>query len=59
MQLIEEMVITIPIVHIKGNVYLIGAKKHSLEVRRNCLLIRIEPGFESFQEYIIKNDRYF
>lgn len=58
-QLIEEMNITIPILHLKGNSYLIGTQKHNLEVRRNCLLIRIDSGFESFQEYIIKNDRYF
>jgi len=48
LMLIEEMHITIPIIHVKGNTYLVGTQKNQLEVRRNCLLIRIDKGFESF-----------
>jgi len=56
---IIEMRITIPIVWIKGNLYLIGSQRLQLEIRRNCLLLRVAGGYESFQEYVIKNDRYF
>lgn len=56
---IHEMRITIPIVWIKGNLYLIGNQRIQCEIRRNCLLLRVGGGYESFQEYVIKNDRYF
>jgi hypothetical protein len=58
-QYIDEMNITIPIVWIKDNFYLIGSQTLICEIKRNCLLIRIGGGYESFQEYVIKNDRYF
>ena len=56
---IDEMNITIPIIWIKDNYYLIGSQRLICEIRRNCLLLRVGGGYESFQEYVIKNDRYF
>ena len=45
---IHEMRITIPIVWIKGNLYLIGSQRIQCEIRRNCLLLRVGGGYESF-----------
>lgn len=55
---IQEMNITIPIVWIHSSTYLIGFKKIHCEIKRNCLLLKVASGYESFQEYIIKNDRF-
>lgn len=58
-QYINEMNITIPILWVKDNYYLIGSQRLICEIKRNCLLVRVGGGYESFQEYVIKNDRYF
>jgi hypothetical protein len=58
-QYIDEMNITIPIMWVKDTTYLIGCQRLICEIKRNCLLLRVGGGYESFQEYVIKNDRYF
>lgn len=58
-QYINEMNITFPILWIKDNYYLVGSQRLICEIKRNCLLLRVGGGYESFQEYVIKNDRYF
>jgi hypothetical protein len=57
-QYINEMNITIPIFWVKDSHFLIGCQKIICEIKRNCLLLRVGGGYESFQEYVIKNDRY-
>lgn len=42
---IHEMRITIPIKWIKSNLFLIGSQRLSLEIRRNCLLVRVGSGY--------------
>ena len=58
-QYIDEMQITFPILWIKDNYFLVGSQRLIVEIKRNCLLLRVGGGYESFQEYVIKNDRYF
>ena len=52
-QYIIEMNISIPIIWIKDSLFLIGSQRLNCEIKRNCLLIKVGGGFESFQEYVI------
>ena len=47
-QYINEMNITIPIVWVRDSTYLIGSQQLICEIKRNCLLLRIGGGYESF-----------
>mmetsp|Transcript_38688 Transcript_38688/g.58863 ORF Transcript_38688/g.58863 Transcript_38688/m.58863 type:complete len:133 (-) Transcript_38688:643-1041(-) len=58
-RVVEELKITIPILHIRGSLYLIGAVKVNCELKRNFVLIRTGGGYEKFEEYVPNNHRYF
>ena len=57
--LIKELNVRVPIVHIKGSQYLIGLNKCLCEIRGNIVMIRVGGGYESFKSYISKNYKYF
>lgn len=51
------MGITIPIIHVKGQVYLIGCQKQIVKFQSDNLILRIGGGYEKFDEYIPNNHR--
>jgi len=55
---IQETNITIPIIWIKKDLYLIGSTRLSCELKRDSLMLRVGGGYEKFEEYITKNLRY-
>lgn len=56
--IIEQHKITIPILHIKDRLYLIGSQRMTCEIKREILMIRVGGGFEKFFEWVPKNHRY-
>lgn len=56
---IVEHSITIPIIWIKKDLYLIGSNRLSCELKRDTLMLRVGGGYEKFEEYVPKNLRYF
>jgi hypothetical protein len=57
--LVEVHEIKIPIINIKDNKYLIGVNKKSCELKGNKVLIRVGGGYESLQDYVLKNQKHF
>lgn len=55
--MIDEMNITIPIVWIKGSMYLIGINKIDLSKKGEFVTARIGGGYEKFESYIEKNHK--
>jgi hypothetical protein len=53
--LIIEMNIKVPIIHIKDHSYLIGTNRCLCELRGKNVMIRVGGGYEKFSVYIIKN----
>jgi len=51
--------ISIPIQHIRGQLYLIGSGKNTCDLKRNALMIRTGGGYERFDEFVPGNHRYF
>ena len=51
--------ITIPIMHIKQKLYIIGSQRINLDVKNDQLLCRVGGGYEKFHEYVPKNSKYF
>lgn len=56
-KMIEELRITIPIVWIKGKLYLIGINRINLEFKGEHLIAQIGGGAQKFEMYITKNHR--
>ena len=56
---INQLGLTIPIIWIKGKLYLIGSSRMSCELRNTQLMVRVGGGYEKFEEYVPKNTRYF
>jgi len=56
-QLIEELNITIPIIHIKGSLYLVGINKIHLEQKADYVIAQVGGGYQKFEPYIIKNHK--
>ena len=56
---IREHSITIPIIWIKKDLYLIGSNRLSVDLKRDTLMLRVGGGYEKFEEYVPKNLRYF
>ena len=57
-KMIDELKITIPILHIKNELYLIGPNRMNCDLK-NDLMVRVGGGYERFCEYIPKNHSYF
>lgn len=58
-RLITQMGITIPIMHVKGQVYLIGTSKCIIQNRADQIMVRVGGGYVPFDEYIPNNHRLF
>jgi len=58
-QLISDIEITIPIVWIKQNQYLIGSTIFSLEIRKDQLQMKVGTAWENFENHVAKNHRFF
>lgn len=56
-RLIEEHNITIPIVHIKGSLYLVGINKIHLEQKADDVIAQVGGGYQKFEPYIFKNHK--
>jgi hypothetical protein len=54
-----ESNISVPIVHIKGQVYLIGTQKVIIQFRNDLLMVRVGGGYSSFDDYLANNERIF
>lgn len=50
--MIENMRITIPIMWIKGSLYLVGINRINLEFKGEHIIAKIGGGFEKFELYI-------
>jgi len=49
--------ITIPIVHIKNDLYLFGHQRVNIQLKAGNLSLRIGGGYHTFEEYIPKHQR--
>ena len=47
--------ITIPIIHIKDNLYLIGSQRMNIKLERNQLMVRVGGGYQKFEDYVPQN----
>lgn len=56
-RMIEEIVITIPIVWIKGSLFLVGVNKIHIEMKAEDVIAQVGGGYEKFEEYIKKNHK--
>ena len=50
---------TIPILHIKDRLYLIGHNRMTCNLINDNLMVRVGGGYEKFIDYVPKNHRYF
>lgn len=58
-ELIKSLSVTIPILHIKERLYLIGHNRMTCDLRQDNLMVRVGGGYEKFIDYVPKNHRYF
>lgn len=58
-ELIKSQSITIPILHIRERLYLIGHTRITCDFKNDNLICRVGGGFEKFIDYVPKNHRYF
>jgi hypothetical protein len=58
MIIIKNFDIKIPVIHLKNDIYFIGLYKVECEYRNNQVFIKINEHYESFNKFIIKNERY-
>ena len=56
-RMIDEMGITIPIVWIKGTLYLVGINKIHMEMKADDVIAQVGGGYEKFELYIKKNHK--
>lgn len=55
--MIEEQQITIPIVWIKGSLFLVGEKRIHLNLKADEVIANIGGGYEKLEIYINKNHK--
>lgn len=58
-KMIKENNVTIPIVHIKGSLYLVGTSRVNLVLKREFVLVRTGGGYQKLYEFIPQNNRFF
>lgn len=56
-RMIDEMVITIPIIHIKDKLYLVGIQKIHMDMKAEDVIAQIGGGYEKFELYIKKQHK--
>lgn len=50
--------ITIPIIHIREKLYLIGSGRMTCDIRSEQAMVKVGGGYEKFEDYVAKNERY-
>jgi hypothetical protein len=58
-QIIKNQNITIPIVHIKDTLYLIGSQKVNLVAKRDSVLVQRGGGTEKLENFLANNNKNF
>lgn len=58
-KIINDYNITIPIVFIRGSLYLVGTNRVNLIMKREFVLVRAGGGYIKLYEYIPQNNRFF
>lgn len=58
-EIVKMQNITIPIVHIKESLYLIGSQKVNLVIKRESILVQKGGGTEKLEAYISNNNKIF
>ena len=58
-RLIEENQITIPIIHVKGKIYLVGSSKSIIQYTNDNVVLKIGGGYQKFDEYIPAQEKFF
>ena len=53
--IIEEWIVTIPIVHIKNNLFLIGCNRVNCDYKFNSVLVKVGGGSQKLIDYLHKN----
>lgn len=56
-KIIDDLKITIPIVWIKGKLYLVGVNRLHLELKAGHVIAQVGGGYERFDIYITKNHK--
>lgn len=50
--------ITIPIIHIREKLYLIGSGRMTCDYRSDTAMVKVGGGYEKFEDYVAKSERY-
>ena len=58
-RLIEMHHITIPIIHVKGQIYLVGCSKSIIQYTNDNVVLKIGGGYQVFDEYIPAQEKFF
>ena len=45
----------VPVLKLEGGKYLLGTQKHIVQIKSNCLMIRVGGGFATMTEYLHQN----
>ena len=56
-RMIDEMGITVPIVWIKGTLYLVGLNKIHIDMKADDVIAQVGGGYQKFELYINKNHK--
>lgn len=54
---VKKLNITVPIIHVRAGMYLVGSARVNLEQKFNHVMVRVGGGTERFDNYIQKNHR--
>ena len=57
-QYLYELGVTIPVVHIKNSLYLIGSNRTNCHEVNGKLVVTVGGGYEKFEDYVMANNRY-
>lgn len=58
-KILEDHKLTIPVIHIKDTLYLIGSQRLNVEKKNEKLSVRVGGGYERFEDYVPRNSKYF
>jgi len=57
-EIIAQQHVVIPIIHIREKLYLIGSGRMTCDFRSDTAMVKVGGGYERFEEYVAKNERY-
>lgn len=58
-KMMKTMNITIPILWVKGNLYLVGVNRIHMDYKGEHIIAHVGGGYEKFEMYISKNHKVF